>query len=315
MEATEEGALSAEDKIGNMLFGEEPQEEAPEQEAPEPEEAEEEEYEPDPQPVVEGDDTEESEEPQFVDVEYDGKLYEVPAELKDALLRQQDYTTKTQEVSSSRKELEVIRSQVEARQKQQEFVDSVRDDVIKAQQLEANANQYHEYLKANIESLSSVDIEKIRFAIEDARNERSNLIQSIQGKEKEFQQAQEQSFKELLKKGTEVLRSKIPNYGESHQKAIRDYALANGFTEQEVNTLVDPRHVEVLWKASQYDSLQKGKTAAVQKAQKAIKPKSRNPMPKEVGNKLNLRKKLKSNLSDKEKANALGEHIASKFNF
>jgi len=142
-------------------------------------------------------------------------------------------------------------------------------------------------------------------------------VNSITGKQAEHQQAQQQSHEELLKKGTEVLTQKIPNWGKESQEKLKDYAVSLGFSEAQVNSLVDPIQVETLWKASQYDALQEGKTAAVKKVQTAptIKPKSRNPMPKEVGDKLNLRKKMKSNQTNKAKANALGDHLANKFGF
>jgi len=47
-----------------------------------------------------------SEEPEQVEVEYDGKTYLLPPELKDALLRQADYTRKTQEVAEGRRRLQ-----------------------------------------------------------------------------------------------------------------------------------------------------------------------------------------------------------------
>lgn len=307
----------AEEGIADILFG--------------PEETEDDREEAGQEPVVEGDDEEEEEveqddegdedeettdESEFVEVEYDGKLYEVPTELKDALLRQGDYTAKTQEVAAQRKETEVIRGQLETRASAFKFAESIRDEVSKAEQLEAKANEYHQYLRNNIDNLSSTDIEKIRLAIEDARSERDGIVNSVQGKHKEFQQAQEQSMKELLDKGTEVLRSKIPQWGESHQKQVRDYGLGIGFTEQELSGVVDPRQVEVLWKASQYDHLQSGKAAAVKRAQdapKTIKPRVRDEQGRFKSKKANLTKALKSNLPASQKANLIGEDIASRF--
>jgi hypothetical protein len=62
-----------------------------------------------------GDDNAEGEEglqAQAEEVEYEGKKYKLPKELKDALLRHSDYTRKTQEVSASRKEVEAMKAQV-----------------------------------------------------------------------------------------------------------------------------------------------------------------------------------------------------------
>lgn len=253
---------------------------------------------------------------QYVEVEYDGNVYEVPENLKDALLRQSDYTTKTQEVASQRKEVEVQLGTLKQQQDEFQFVQSIQGDVLKAQQLEAQANQFHEYLRSNIDNLSSTDIEKLRLAVDDARRERDQIVQSVQQKQGEFQQAQEQSYAELLNKGTEVLRQKIPGWGEKEQNRLREYALSSGITEAEISQLVDPRHVEMIWKASQYDALKAGAAPAVRKVQTApsIKEKSRNPMPEDVKQKLNLRKKLKSRkLGSREKARLIQENIGERW--
>jgi hypothetical protein len=92
--------------------------------------------------------------------------------------------------------------------------------------------------------------------------------------------------------------------------------LSNGFTEAEIAQVVDPREVEVLYKASLYDALKEGAAPAVKKVLGApkITPKARQPMSKDVGDSLNLRKRLKSDkLSNSEKASALGDHLARKF--
>lgn len=58
----------------------------------------------------EGDDQETEEE--LEDAEYDGKSYRLPKGLKDALLRQEDYTRKTQTVAEERRALEQQRARV-----------------------------------------------------------------------------------------------------------------------------------------------------------------------------------------------------------
>ena len=309
---SEEAQAAAEEAVADMIFG---PEETPE------------EYVPDPKPVPEGDEPEETEEEveateeevegdPIVEFEWNGQLIEAPTSIKESLMRQQDYTQKTQEISAQRKAIEVTLGEVELRKQQYDFAQSIQGDLLKAQQLEATANEAREYIKNNLDNLPQSDVMKWQMAIEDARRERDELVQSLTAKQREHQQAQEQAHVELLNKGTEVLRSKIPGWGEDGQKQVRDYALNAGFTEAELSGVVDPRQVETLWKAAQYDSLQAGKTAAVKTVQNAptIKSKSRNPMPKETQDKLNLRKKLKSDkVSNQDKASLIGESIADKF--
>lgn len=289
----------------------------------------EEDYEPNPEPVVEGEESEEveaaeeveesveeAEEPSTVEIEYDGNIYEVPSELKDALLRQSDYTQKTQDVAAQRKAAEVLNTELEQKRALFEFAEEVNPDVLKVQGLKQQEEQLHTYLRDNVQNLSSQEIEQIRFGIEDARKQRDELVSSLKQREQEFHQAQEQVRMDLLNKGNEVLKQRIPGWGEKAQKQVRDFALSSGFTDAEVEGVLDPRQVEVLWKASQYDSLKSGAAPAVKKVQSApkIKAKARNPMPDDVKKKLALNKKLKSkNLSASDKANLIGDDIASRF--
>jgi len=51
----------------------------------------------------------------FEEVEYEGKKYALPPELKDAILRQADYTRKTQELAQTRQQAEQTFAQQQAR--------------------------------------------------------------------------------------------------------------------------------------------------------------------------------------------------------
>lgn len=261
-------------------------------------------------------DPEGDEAPEFVEMEIDGQLYEIPVQLKDHVLRQQDYTQKTQEVAEQRKAVEVVHAEIQAKQAEYAFMAEVQPDLTKAEQLKAQVDQARDYLREKSAELDVATFQQYQFGIAEAEREIAEISNSISKKQTEFQQAREQSIQELLNKGTEVLRSKIPSWGDEHQKQVRDYALSSGFTEQEISSVVDPRQVEVLWKASQYDALQQSKAAVVKKVQNAptIKPKSRNPMPQETRDKLDYRKKIKSpNLSAKDKERLMVERFGEQF--
>ncbi|MEM8714155.1 MAG: hypothetical protein AAGE92_00015 [Cyanobacteria bacterium P01_G01_bin.4] len=252
----------------------------------------------------------------FVEVEYDGRLYEVPVELKDALMKSADYTQKSQANALAAKQFDAITAQAQQAVQGQQFLESVFDERLQASQLEANANQYKDFLRDNIDSLTTAEITKIQLQIQDAQDKHSEIMDSLGKKQQEFQQAQQQSHQELLNKGTEILMQSIPTWGEQEQTKVREYAMSAGFAEAEIQGVVDPRQVLTLWKAAQYDALQAGKATAVQKVQNApkIQPKSRNPMPKETQDALNLRKKLKSNnLSAREKQSLAAEAIGKRW--
>lgn len=62
----------------------------------------------------EGEGGDEPQEPELVDVEYEGKVHKLPPELKEALLRHADYTRKTQEVAEQRRAVEAKQAEINA---------------------------------------------------------------------------------------------------------------------------------------------------------------------------------------------------------
>lgn len=261
----------------------------------------------------EDEEDEKEEAPEVVEIEIDGELLEVPARYKDHFMRTKDYTEKTQAVAAQRKEVEVQIGLIEQTRQSFEFAESIRDDIAKAEALEAQAVQIHDHLRSNVDSLSSQEITKLQLAITDARSERDEIGKVVQNKQGEFQQAREQSRRELLNKGTEVLRQRIPGWGEQQQKQVREYALNSGFTEAEIANVVDPRHVEALYKASQYDALKSGVAPAVKLVKSAVKPKSRNKMDEAAKGRIARSKIRKSSLSSPKKAEAIMDSIEDRF--
>lgn len=256
------------------------------------------------------------EESALEEIEIDGELYEVPPKLKEAFMKSSDYTQKTQEVSTQRKELETLATQLETSQKQYEFVNSIANEAGQIQMLDNQIQQYREYMKANIESLSGQDLERIRFQIEESKLQKDELTQTVQRKYQEFQQAQERSIKELRDKSTDILRQKIPKWSESVEKEIMEYGRNLGFTESQVGAArLDPRQMELVYKALAYDKLQQGKSAAVKKAGEApaIKPKARNSMPDDAKRKGNFKKNMQRAKSEKDKAKVIEADLTRMF--
>ena len=308
---------AAEERVADLIFGpdptkeepaEEPVEELVEEPTEDPSEEEEEEYEPEPKPVEEGEES-------LVEFEWDGQVIEAPQTIKDALMRTKDYTEKTQEVATQRKEVEVQSGNLKRVNSQYVFAMKVQENVLKAHQLDQQIEQARGYLRENIDRLTATDITKVQMAMDETRQERDTIINDVQLKNKEFQQAHEQSLQELMTKSTEVLRQKVPGWNDESEGKLKAYALEQGIPEQTYNAVVDPLEKLILHKAMQFDALQSGVKSAVKTVQSTntIKPKSRNPMTQETQDKLNLRKKIKNpNRSAREKADLIGMDIANR---
>ena len=260
------------------------------------------------------DDESDVDELRFVEIEIDGKKYEVPEELKDGYLMQADYTRKTQSLKDYQKEVELQQKTLQTQQKEHEFISEIQPDLNNLGYLNAQIQQIEQNLQANVNNLPSDELFKMKIQADGLREQANALKTDLESKYGDFQKSQEQAYTELLNQGTEVLKQTIPDWTPEKQKQVRDFALSQGFNEAEVNSIVDPRHVRVLWAAAEYDRLQqKGPQVANEVTQK-IKAKARNPMPKATRRKLDNRKKLKSkNTSDDAKASIIGEEAADWF--
>ena len=310
--ADEEAVAPVQDRI-DALFDEPEPEPTPEPEV-DPEVDPEPEVDPDPDPDA-GDEPDPDPEPQTVDIERDGVMYEVPIALQDAFMREKDYTEKTQDVATKRKEVEIQHQNLELIDGQYKFALQVQDDVLQAHQLDQQIKQARQYMRDNIDGMSHIDLEKIRMGIDEVTQQRDTIINAVSTKNTEFQQAREQSLKELAAKSTEVLRQKVPGWDDTHEGQIKDYALSLGIPEQTYVSVVDPIEKIILHKAMQFDALQVNKSAAVKKvvSTPSIKAKARNPMPENVKAKLNLKKSLrKPGLSSKAKAKLIEKSMGDR---
>jgi hypothetical protein len=101
------------------------------------------------------------------------------------------------------------------------------------------------------------------------RQERAQLAQRQQAEQQARLQAQ-------IVQEAERLRTAIPDLadeakGEVVRKEIKDFARSIGFSEQELAQVYDHRAVVTLYKAMQYDKLQKSKPATAKRVAEAPK--------------------------------------------
>jgi hypothetical protein len=218
--------------------------------------------------------------------EHEGAKYALPKALEKAILNNRDYTQKTQSVAEQRKSFELLHEQARVANMQREFHASVHEEI---QQLQA----YDAVLKQPVDwsSMDTNEAFRRKLQIDQWKDEREAILKTVQAKHQEFTQKQEAAARELKTKLNELVSKRIPNWSEATQKAIREHAIADGYTEAEISSVSDPRMTLTLWKASQYDQLKAKATPAVN-AVKTVKTTPSNPMPQHVKDKLNFRKAL-----------------------
>ena len=245
---------------------EETQDESLEEESEEEsEESDEEEVEEDDEEEAEESDEEEGEEPDLFAVKVDGEEIEVTFdELLKGYSRQSDYTKKTQELSEGRKEIESAKATydselVKIQQEREHYVNQLN------QILQNSSNNLQEYDKIDWDTLKNDDpIEYVKLR-EDYRDGKERMQALNQQRQMAMQQQQAEAQK-VQQEAVQVERAKmieaLPEWGDPDKQKelatdVKNYALKQGFSEEELNSLIDHRSVLVLMKAAKFDALEK----------------------------------------------------------
>ena len=206
--------------------------------------------------LVDQDQVEGNEELSTYTVKVDGKDVEVTQEeLLAGYSRQADYTRKSQVLSEQRQKAD---SELAATQQERQRYLS---------QLEQFDNQADEQIK----NLGSTDWTKLKE--EDPteymlkRDQYRELQDSKRSVEEErqvvLQKSQQESqikWQDELGRQQQIMAEKLPEWGDPERgpklkQDIKGFAVKKGFTEQEVNSLIDARSVDVLHKAMLYENL------------------------------------------------------------
>jgi hypothetical protein len=267
-----EGLMDTPANSAEQLAGEQETEQAQAQEAePQTEEVEQTEAEEGEAEEQEDDGQEEEEQPRYK-VKAAGEEKEVT--LDDLIKGYQlgaDYTKKTTEVAEQRKAVEAERAAIEeakyARDTYAQRLQAIEQFIVsQAPQEDLNL------LKEN---------DPIGYAVKVAElSEKKDQLQAIRAEQEriaymqqsEQAQAMQQRVAQEAQKLTQVLPEfSDPTKGENLRKEIRSYGQSLGFTDQELSSVYDSRHVVTLHKAMLYDKLQKSKPSLTKKVAEAPK--------------------------------------------
>ena len=239
---------------------EETQDESLEEVSEEEEESEDEESE-------EEEESEESEEESddkdaLYEVRVDGEDHEVTLdELVKGYSRQSDYTKKTQALAASREEAELSKSQYEAalpelQHLKQQYVDALG-------QVINNSMAGLERFNIDWETLKEDDREEYLLKRDEFRQAQESIQRTQQQRQHESENMQREaqdSHQRMVEQEQAKLVKMVPEWGKAETRQslaieLRDYALSQGFTKEEISSLIDSRSFVALMKAMKYDAL------------------------------------------------------------
>jgi hypothetical protein len=236
--------------------------------------------------VAEGDETEGQAEGEGEDeseeVEFEGKAYKVPKEIKLALLRQSDYTQKTQEVAEQRKAVEQLTQVVEQRQR---VMLQTFDKAVELREIKNRLSQYEQIDWQSLAATDPTQATQLHIAYQQLQREAQKTNGDLQQVSNQLQQLTETQRQQKLADGTQYLKTHIPDFSEKTAADIASVATKHyGITPAELKAISednpDARFVHVLHDAMKWRALQAAKPQAMQKvtqAPKVIKPAATPP--------------------------------------
>lgn len=216
------------------------------------------------------DEVEDSENPNTEEIEFEGAKYNVPKELREAFLRQSDYTKKTQELAAK------VQAETDTKVKEATAdLDKKRQGLIETTEL---LEQFIGKPAVSDEALKKMlddgDTEGY-LRIKQQEDQRVTLISNLKAERVKVQSEQQAEAQkrneEYAKQQHEILLTKVPDLkDEENRKNLIKYANSIGYSNEELKYLVDARASEVLDKARRWDEMTK----------KGIKPKPKSKSPK-----------------------------------
>ena len=227
--------------------------------------------------IVDNDEASTESEETLYDVTVNGNNQKVNLnELMKGYSRESDYTKKTMDLSNQRKDVESLQSNLK---KEFEAVKSSRDQY--ATQLDVlSSNLQKEEKNIDWEGLYESDPAEYvkQKADSDRRKDALQLAQQEQMRiQQEQRSEQEKVYNNYIANERKILAEKLPVYADKDKaaeftKRLSSFAKESGYSEQEIDMMVDHRAVLLLADAYRYNQLKKTKLSGnkVNKAPRVV---------------------------------------------
>jgi len=197
--------------------------------------------------------------PEFQEVDYEGKKYSVPPEVKAALLRQADYTRKTQELATQREQSTAEIAAERAR------IESDRANIQAVARLTALDDRLNQYHQVNWQELSQQDPVRAQqefFAFQQLKDARQGFVSQIQQHEHQRALQEQQATAKALQQANEVLGREIKGWSPEYAKSLREVARELGASDKDLDGIRAPWIVRALNAQKQLAELTKKATKA-----------------------------------------------------
>lgn len=216
---------------------------------------------------------EETQADDFAEVEDDdGIAHKIPAKLKDAFLRRQDYTRKTMAAAEQARLAHDKLQYVEARE---QLTGSLIQDIVEYKSLQSQVEQYQALNIGDLyqDTRQALQVMELRQQLE---RKLAAKGEEIKAKSQQAEQITQQHRGNQWKMAVEGAKQRIGSFTPGEDAAMAKQVQDLGFDTAELQSrFADPRFLQLVYKAAKWDALQGKKPEAVAKATVAppvIKP-------------------------------------------
>jgi hypothetical protein len=209
----------------------------------------------------ESDEIEDDEEEPLFPVMVNGEEVEVTYdELLSGYSRQSDYTRKTQEVSEQRKEFEAMKQSMA---QEYQKIQAERQQYVNALQnvIQNSAGEVDKFASVDWEALKNDNPLEYITKRDEYRDAQDRVRQAQFQQQQAYQAHQEESainHRRAVQSEYEKLVSILPEWNEPDTRQelssdIKKYAFSQGYTQEEIASLIDHRSLMTLYKAMKFD--------------------------------------------------------------
>jgi hypothetical protein len=249
--------------------------------------------------------------PEVEEVEYEGKQYKLPKELKEALLRQSDYTKKTQEVAEQRRTAETLMQQAK---QAAELQQAMQKPLAKVYGLDEQIAQYEKVDWNALMAQDATEAQKHFMAFQQLKDQRQKALTEVQGLYSQQMQAAQKAHQARLEEGHKALARDIKGWNPDLGRKLGSFVQESyGFTTEEAASIYDPRTVKMMHDAYQWRQLQSSKPAIEKKAPvtgKTLKPQAGEARSAQEQEYAGIRRDIKSAQTSREKAQHIQRLLA-----
>lgn len=220
-------------------------------------------------------------------VKVNGEEIEVTEdELLNGYSRQQDYTRKSQELAERRKAIEALEQEIEAERYQYaELLPKMRQQLEQQLQAEPDWDKLYEQ--------NPIEATKLERQWRQAKQQREAQIKAVEEEQARLSQIQQRKLQAEMQKHLEAEQARltqvIPEWKDTNKAQkevaeIREFLLAEGFSEQDVNNIQHANLVKMARNAMLYERgkqrITEAKTGRKAESPKQMKPGSKGSQPR-----------------------------------